>query len=116
MGIHGEIDGCRREVLWLKISTPKKDPAAISKYFLDFVSQTYGSARVVELVGAPKIVLLLICRGILILEGTKITVGYCRFSYAETWELLNLFVGTKNYNYHICCKNLAKYSRVKIHG
>ena len=40
--------------------------------------------ELLELVGAPKIVLLLICRGILILEGTRITVGYCRFSYAET--------------------------------
>ena len=38
---------------------------------------------------------------------------YCHFSYAETWELLNLFVGTKIFSYHICYENLAKYSRVK---
>ena len=36
---------------------------------------------------------------------------YCRFSYAETWELINLFAGTKNFSYHICCENLAKYSK-----
>ena len=30
LGIHGEIDGCRREVLCLNVSAPKKDPAAIS--------------------------------------------------------------------------------------
>ena len=27
---------------------------------------------------------------------------YCCFSYAEAWELTNLFVGTKTFNYHVC--------------
>ena len=35
----------------------------------------------------------------------------CRFSYAGT-ELDNLFVGTKNFSYHTCYENIAKYSRV----
>ena len=42
---------------------------------------------------------------------------YCRFSYAGTWELVNLFVGTKNVRYHICYENIGqkteKYSEVK---
>ena len=42
---------------------------------------------------------------------------YCRFSYAGTWELVNLFVGTKNVSYHICYENIGqkteKYSEVK---
>ena len=42
----------------------------------------------------------------------------CRFSYAGTWELVNLFVGTKNFSYHICYENRPKteqntYSEVK---
>ena len=32
---------------------------------------------------------------------------YCRFSYAGTWELVNLFVGTKNFSYHICYENIG---------
>ena len=38
---------------------------------------------------------------------------YCLFSCPETWELVNLFVKTKNFSYHICYENIAKYSRVK---
>ena len=33
---------------------------------------------------------------------------YCRFSYAATWELVNLFVGTKNFSYHICYENIGR--------
>ena len=29
----------------------------------------------------------------------------CRFSYAETWELIDLFAGTKIFSYHICYEN-----------
>ena len=44
---------------------------------------------------------------------------YCRFSYAGTWELVNLFVRTKNFSCHICYENIgrkiakSKYSLVK---
>ena len=34
--------------------------------------------------------------------------GNCRFSYAETWELVNLFVGTNNFSYHICYENIGR--------
>ena len=41
-----------------------------------------------------------------VVEASKFTVSerstYCRFSYAGTWELVNLLVGTKNFSYHIC--------------
>ena len=38
---------------------------------------------------------------------------YCRFSYAGTWELVNLFVGTKNFSYHICYENIdGKYNKI----
>ena len=30
---------------------------------------------------------------------------YCRFSYSGIWQLVNLFVGTKNFSYHICYEN-----------
>ena len=46
MCIHEAIDECRRNVLWLNVSTPNKDPAVISKYFLNFVCKTNRSARV----------------------------------------------------------------------
>ena len=67
------MDGFRQKILWLNVSALNKDPAVISIYFLKFPSwQSWY--------GVSKIVLLLVCRG---------------FSYAETLELLNLFVGTK---------------------
>ena len=33
---------------------------------------------------------------------------YCRFSYTRAWELANLFVGTKNFSYHICYENIGR--------
>ena len=41
--------------------------------------------------------------------------SYCHFSYAGTWELVNLFVGTKIFSYYICYENIPKDSRVKRH-
>ena len=32
----------------------------------------------------------------------------CRFSYAGTWELVNLFVRTKKFIYHICYENISR--------
>ena len=37
--------------------------------------------------------------------------AYCRFSCAGTWELVNLFVGTKNFSYHICYENIDRKHR-----
>ena len=56
--IHGAIDGFSRKVLWLNVSPSKKDPAVISKYFLDFASKINGSTRVVRANRVSKIVLL----------------------------------------------------------
>ena len=33
---------------------------------------------------------------------------YCCISYAETWELLNLFAETKSFSYHICYENIGR--------
>ena len=43
------------------------------------------------------------------------TVFYCRFSYAGTWGLVNLFVGTKTFSCHISYENIdRKNSKIKI--
>ena len=43
------------------------------------------------------------------------TVSYCRFSYAGTWGLVNLFVGTKTFSCHIYYENISrKNSKIKI--
>ena len=36
---------------------------------------------------------------------TPAIIMHCRFSYAGTWELVNLFLRTKNFSYHICYEN-----------
>ena len=33
---------------------------------------------------------------------------YCRFSCAGNWELVNLFLRTKNCSYHICYENIGQ--------
>ena len=39
---------------------------------------------------------------------------YCGFSYAGTWELVNLFVGTKHFSYHICYESIGgKHNTLK---
>ena len=38
---------------------------------------------------------------------TRITPNF-RFSYAGTWELVNLFVRTKSFSYHICYENIER--------
>ena len=47
--------------------------------------------------------------------GLTPSVSYCHFSYAGTWELVNLFVKTKKFSSHICYGNIGqKNSRIKI--
>ena len=36
-------------------------------------------------------------KNMLHLKITEVVLVRCRFSYIETWEQLNLFVGTKNW-------------------
>ena len=40
-------------------------------------------------------------------SASRTQTYYCRFSYAGTWELVNLFIGTKN-SYHICYENIGR--------
>ena len=43
--------------------------------------------------------------------STKITrqcIEDCRFSYAGTWELVNLFIGTNIFSYHIYYENIGR--------
>ena len=38
---------------------------------------------------------------------------YYRFSYAEIWEVVNLFVRTKSFTYHICYENkVRKHNKI----
>ena len=47
--------------------------------------------------------------------GLTPSVSYCCFSYAGTWELVNLFVKTKKFSSYICYENIGrKNSRIKI--
>ena len=39
---------------------------------------------------------------------TNVYLRNCRFSYAGTWELVNLFVGTKKISYRICQENIGR--------
>ena len=39
---------------------------------------------------------------------------HCRFSYAGTWELVNLFVGTKKISYHICYESIGGKHNKKL--
>ena len=41
-------------------------------------------------------------------ESYKKVCGNCLFSYAGTWELVNLFVGTKNFIQYICYENIGQ--------
>ena len=43
-----------------------------------------------------------------LLEIWLVVVEYCRFSHAGTWELVNLFVGTKRFGYDICYENIGR--------
>ena len=73
---HAAIDGFSRKVLQLNVSPSNKDPAVISKYFLDFVSKINGQQELLELIAMSKIVLLLVCRCISIVKRIKITLSY----------------------------------------
>ena len=40
-------------------------------------------------------------------KRTRITPN-CRFSYTGTWELVDLFVGTKHFGYYICNEKIGR--------
>ena len=43
-----------------------------------------------------------------ICSAQHVAILYCRFLYARTWELVNLFVRTKYFSYHICYENIGR--------
>ena len=49
-----------------------------------------------------------VCEQNLFLRRFEISHQYSHFSYAGTWKLVNLFVETKNFNYHTCYENRPK--------
>ena len=46
--IHGAIDGFSRRIVWLEVASSNNDPRIISQYFLDYVRQLGGTARIVR--------------------------------------------------------------------
>ena len=49
----------------------------------------------------------------IILVKLLLCLLYCRFSYGGNCELVNLFVGTKNFSYHICYENICgKHNKI----
>ena len=46
--VHGAIDGYSRRILWLEVSCSNNDPTIIVKYYVDYVRQVSGTARVVR--------------------------------------------------------------------
>ena len=46
--IHGAIDGFSRRIVWLEVASSNNDPRIIAQYFLDYVRQLGGTARIVR--------------------------------------------------------------------
>ena len=45
--VRGTIDGCRRKILLLKVSSSKNDPGIITKYYLDYARQIGGISHII---------------------------------------------------------------------
>ena len=46
--IHGAIDGFSRRILWLEVASTNSDPKVIAQYYLDYVRQFGGTARIIH--------------------------------------------------------------------
>ena len=46
--IHGAIDGFSRRILWLEVASTNSDPKVIAQYYLDYVRQFGGTARIIR--------------------------------------------------------------------
>ena len=46
--IHGAIDGFSRRIVWLEVASSNNDPRIIAQFFLDYVRQLGGTARIVR--------------------------------------------------------------------
>lgn len=47
-GVHGCIDGYSRRILWLEVSYSNNDPHIVVRYFLDYVKELGGTARIIR--------------------------------------------------------------------
>ena len=46
--IHGAIDGFSRRILWLEVASKNSEPKVIAQYYLDYVRQFGGTARIIR--------------------------------------------------------------------
>ena len=46
--IHSAIDGYRRRVLWLVVSSSSNDPEIVGKYHIDYADVIGGTARIIR--------------------------------------------------------------------
>ena len=46
--VHGAIDGFSRKILWLEVASSNNDPQIIAQYYLDYVRQLGGTARIIR--------------------------------------------------------------------
>ena len=46
--IHGAIDDFSRRILWLEVASTNSDPKVIAQYYLDYVRQFGGTARIIH--------------------------------------------------------------------
>jgi hypothetical protein len=46
--IHGCIDGYSRRILWLEVAYSNNDPRIVGRYFLDYVKEIEGTARIIR--------------------------------------------------------------------
>ena len=47
--IHGAIDGFSRRILWLEVAPSNNNPAAVAKYFVDYVHYRGGTLKFFQL-------------------------------------------------------------------
>lgn len=46
--IHGAIDGFSRWIVWLEVASSNNDPRIVVQYFLDYIRQLGGMARILH--------------------------------------------------------------------
>lgn len=46
--IHGAIDGFSTRILWREVASTNSDPKVIAQYYLDYVRQFGGTARIIR--------------------------------------------------------------------
>lgn len=46
--VHGAIDGFSRRILWLEVSSSNNDPRLVASYYVDYIRQLGGTARIIR--------------------------------------------------------------------